>query len=878
MSSPPPTLDSTSSAPASMPVAAQAIDSEITTSAADTVDGGDPAGEQGGASASSLQPPSATAFKKGHAPKPSVGIAASLFGSSGDDDPFSSISASHAAPSLSQLTENEDEEEEAAADIQDAHEPIAAEQVASADPVASLFGAAEPAAVGDSLTVPTADGKTSGPSSGPASPGGLFADSSYQDDWLASGADQSHTDAAADPFAAPDGGQGSLSWLNQDGSQHPAGEEPQYDAYGRPIGQPDSDIVGYDQDGYDHHHHQQQQQQAYGFDQQQGEYAAQQSYDYQQQGYDQQSYDQQSYDQQAYDQQAYDQQAYSQQGYDGQTYDQQAYDSQGYDQQAYAQQGYDQTSVYGQADYTQPSQEQQSYDPQTYANQAASDPYAPAASNGDASAQTYTSDYAPNQHGQDGSAYDQQTSSQYDQAGSQYDAANYGQTQDYGQQTQSYDSNQTYAASAYAVHATEDSYAAVTGAPEASAYPAYTPDEHASQSTQGQQASSDPYAYDPYAPQQRPPRAEQHADPQAWSHQNYSQGDAAEAPSSTDYTAAAHDAGASSAGALATAAAAYARAASPYDPPAATSPSVDAPNQYAARSSSAQSATLPPPPKGPPSGPPKGPPRGPPRGSSRASSRNAHSISAASTPPATDASVARGHAPAVSLEQESQEFGWSNDAATEQSQPSQQSDVAATPPPAYKRPASAWVDSLEQAAATPPPSSGDDSLPTLTVTDESGDAEHGDYTAQQHDDVQDATDAFGQLNLDHEQHDSVHADGYAPEAERQQGAYDAQNAGSAASGEAQGSSWNAYGEEDQPSSTTSYDPYAPPAAHQGYDSYNAYGVEHPSANERDPASLRDRQLARSQLGVGQRGHIGCLQSYGGFERPLCSERHRRCGP
>lgn len=132
-------------------------------------------------------------------------------------------------------------------------------------------------------------------------------------------------------------------------------------------------------------------------------------------------------------------------------------------------------------------------------------------------------------------------------------------------------------------------------------------------------------------------------------------------------------------------------------------------------------------------------------------------------------------------------------------------------------------------------------MPTLTVTDESGDAEHGDYAAQQHDHVQDATDAFGQLNLDHEQHDSVHADGYAPEAEHQQGAYDAQNAGSAASGEAQGSSWNAYGEEDQPSSTTSYDPYAPPAAHQGYDSYNAYGVEHPSANERDPASLYDAE-------------------------------------
>ncbi len=60
------------------------------------------------APASSLQVPSSSSqFKKGHAPKPSVGIAASLFGSAADDDPFSRIAASNGSSSLGQLAEEE---------------------------------------------------------------------------------------------------------------------------------------------------------------------------------------------------------------------------------------------------------------------------------------------------------------------------------------------------------------------------------------------------------------------------------------------------------------------------------------------------------------------------------------------------------------------------------------------------------------------------------------------------------------------------------------------------------------------------------------------------------------------------------------------------
>ncbi len=113
--------------------------------------------------------------------------------------------------------------------------------------------------------MPAGDGKASGSSSGPASPGGLFAASGYQDDWLGSGADRTQqaattaayggeatitptAEAAADPFGAPDGGQGSISWLNQgDESQYARVAEQQYDAYGRPLGGAESELVGYDQ-------------------------------------------------------------------------------------------------------------------------------------------------------------------------------------------------------------------------------------------------------------------------------------------------------------------------------------------------------------------------------------------------------------------------------------------------------------------------------------------------------------------------------------------------------------------------------------------------------------------------------------------------------
>ncbi|SPO25699.1 related to SEC16 - COPII vesicle coat protein required for ER transport vesicle budding [Ustilago trichophora] len=817
-------------------------------------------------SSASLQPPSTTQQRKGHAPKPSVGIAASLFGSAGDDDPFSSISASNASSSLSHLAETEEEP--------DLFGSSGSVQAAVADPVTSLFGdepaSSQPASATalppstDGLTVPTGDGMTSGPSSGPASPGALFADSSYQDDWLGSGgADHTQHAAAtsgangdenasqaADPFAASGGGQGSLSWLKQDESQPAAAEaeaaaQTQFDAYGRPIGNADDEIVGYDQDGYD----QQQQQEGYSYDQQQG-YGydqTQQGYDYQQQGYDQQ----QNYD---YQQQDYHQQIYAQQGND-----QHAYDQHGYAQQDYSHQGYDQQQqAYGQFDQT-------GYDQQEYGNYAAPDPYAPASASVNGAADT-----------------NYQASTQYDPTSAQYDAvpdaaadyASYGQDRGHGYDAQQAD--QTYSAPADHSQTSQDPYGASAYDQDSASYSAYTNNEYAPDANaEQQQHSADPYAhqqahaYDPYAPQQtqqQPQTTEQ----QSWSDQNYAYGADAAQFLTSGY-------GASTYGA--SQAASPARAPSPYDPPAAA-PAIDETNQYSATPS--QATALPPPPKGPPKGPPRGP--------SRTASRNAHSATGSSSSPALESSIRpRGHSAAMSLEEESRQehsSTRSNGAETPQEPPQQQQGITDTPPTTYKRPASAWVDSLEQAAATPPASNGgDDSLPTLTVTDESDNgyghahqaSDHTETAMRQaedesHNAVDDAASAFDRLNLDQSQQNEEeeasgygqgyseedgfpHADGAAPEASKQiddyaahldageHGHYDPEGAQDYAQTDAaqQSSEWNSYGDKDQQESlATTYDPYGPHDSQkqlagssepvQSYDSYSGptHGSGYPS--------------------------------------------------
>lgn len=806
---------------------------------------------------SSLQPPSTTPHKKGHAPKPSVGIAASLFGSGGDDDPFSSIAASSTTPSLSQLAETAEEEADLFGSSRTADarsKDVASTEAASSDPVTSLFGlepvSSQPApskttaaveaatSASESLTVPTGDGKTSGSSSGPASPGGLFGDSSYQDDWL--GGDQSQSSVAApingessatqdaDPFGASDGGQGSLSWLNQEDAQASTAVEPQYDAYGCPIGNVDSEIVGYQQEQYD-------QQQEYGYDQQQGygHDQQQQGYDYQQQGYDQ---SQQAYD---YQQQGYGQNGYAQQGYDQQAYDQQSYAQQDYTQRDYAQHGYGDQQSYAQPDQ---AQAQQSYDPsaydqQSYVDYAAPDPYAPAtsATTGDAAAYSYDpSTYASDPNYQAGIQHDQ-SSAQYgaiDESSTNY--AGYTQNSGY-----SYDTPppvaKTFDAQIDQTQASQDPYAS---------YPAHGSNDYAADATtepQEQSQGTDPYApqqghaYHPYAPPQQGHQQQQ----SHWPDQGYAYG--SEPPQSltpaNDTYGASSDINGQS----------FARAPSPYDPPAAVSPPPSAggaSNNYAAPpTSSSQSAGLPPPPKGPP----KGPPRGPSRGASRAASRNAHSATGSSSSAALDSSTRpRGNPAAVSLEQESQQEAspaWSRRAETPQQQSEYQAGATDTPPTTYKRPASSWVDSLEQAAATPPASNGgDDSLPTLTVTDES---DNNGYGGEQDGEqafgaVDDAANAFDRLNLDSDQQSDANqnagydyeggyteedgptrdAEDATPEAQSHSNEYDARyNEDEEGHGVARdeteaaqnGSGWNDYSEEGQQvtSNATPYDPYGP---------------------------------------------------------------------
>ncbi|KAJ1032907.1 hypothetical protein NDA16_000186 [Ustilago loliicola] len=837
--------------------------------------------------ASSLQPPSTTPHKKGHAPKPSVGIAASLFGSGGDDDPFSSIAASSTTPSLSQLDETAEEQPDlfgssGAADTHSSN--VGSTEAAAADPVTSLFGlepvssttnaAAQPATTAsEGLTVPTADGKASGPSSGPASPGGLFADSSYQDDWL--GGDQSQSTAAAptngegqatqeaDPFGVSDGGQASLSWLNQQDARPSTAAEPQYDAYGRPIGNVDNEIAGYQQDQYD----QQQQQQEYGYDQQQG-YGynqQQQGYDYQQQGYDR---SQQAFD---YQQQGYDQNGYAQQGYD-----QQAYDQHGYAQQDYSQHAYDNQQGYAQPDLAHQSYDPSSYDQQSYANYEAVDPYAPASSAtagdaGDAATQSY-----------DPSAY---ASDPNYQAGTQYDpsSAQYGTTDDapanYGEYAQgsgySYDAppaSQAYDPQADQAQASQDSYAS---------YPAYGSNDYAPDAAADQQQQSqntDPYAqqqsqaYDPYAPPQR----EQQQQPQQsqWSDQGYAYVSEPTQSLASGYDS--HGATGDSNGQ------AFERAPSPYDPPTAAPPSTisGTSNNYAAPStSSSQSAGLPPPPKGPP----KGPPRGPSRGASRTASRNAHSATGSSSSPALDSSTRpRGQSAAVSLKQENQDESspaWSNRAEPPQKLSEYQTGATDTPPTTYKRPASSWVDSLEQAAATPPASNGgDDSLPTLTVTDESDNNSYGREQdgEEAYGAVDDAANAFDRLNLDSNQQSEAgqnnsydyepsytEEDGFTrdaedatPEAKSHPNAYNArydadeegQNVPLDQSDAApNGSGSNDYSEERQQatSNATNYDP------HGSYDSQQQHaGSDEPNQTE-DPYSA---QAYGSEQGANEYGY------------------------
>ncbi|EST05451.1 Sec16, central conserved domain protein [Kalmanozyma brasiliensis GHG001] len=879
------------------------------------------------APSSSLQVPSSTSpFKKGHAPKPSVGIAASLFGSAGDDDPFSSIAASNGSSSLGQLAEEEEESDPfasiGASHSRDQSNPTDAAAAASGA-AAALFGvepATSQAAQADSapaggLTVPTSDAKATTPGSDPASPGGLFGDSNYQDDWLGSGTDQAGQPTAeaataqgADPFGATEGGQGSLDWLNQ-GDASAAGET-HYDAYGRPIGADGAEIVGYEQESYD------QQQQGYGYDQgdqqqeygydpsqqqgyeytnQQAGYDQQQSYDQQQQdyGYQQGGYDyqqqpehgQQSYDQQGYGQQNYDQQGYGQQGYEQQSYDQQGYAQQGYAQQGYAQQDYSQqgyeqqqqqqTQAYGQPDAQQYSYDQSSYGELNYNESAAADPYAPAAAQSayQGSAQHVSNDYA---------SYDQGHGYSYDAPppGQSYDAAQ-------GQNAQD-----MYGAGSYAQDASYSAYGSTD----------YTAPDEASQQ---QPAASDPYAqqqspsYDPYAPPQQSQPEQQQQQP-GWSDQNYGYGAEAAQSSSLGYDAGAY--GATPGTDTNANGRSVARAASPYDPPAATF-AQETQTEYAAPpAASTQAASLPPP---PPKGPPQGPPRGPPRGSSRSASRNANSASASISSHAASetSSRPRGNSAAISLEeeqeapQESQRPAWSNGATTPQKRHQHLPGATDTPPTTYKHPSSAWVDSLEQAAATPPTFiAGDDSLPTLTVTDES---DHGfdqglhagdqsDTEVRQIDEydpetgsgdpVEDATSAFDRINLE----DNAKADdeyGYSEEGSAPQDPEHAFGYGQEQTSQAYQAS-DAFGEDDFEArtplaaqrekggwlgeSTSGYpaqDPYSPAAdtgsafaplqgsAAVSRSSYDPYGPPSATHHTNDPYAAHDGQAqAQRELG------------------------------
>ena len=308
-----------------------------------------------------------TGNKRGHAVQPSVGNAATLFG--GDaDDPFASIApqpsptkpASSAQPGLPELTEEQPSASLFGGDSADTQ---------SAD---DLFGSAQAADTGSTvptLQVPVPTG--SGPSSGPASPGDLFADSSYNEDWLGAGdsaAAASDVQANPAPTAAPapEAPQDSLDWLGQtegtapeQSSQAGAGYEHQ-NAYGYE--------GAYDQNA------------AYGA----GETSDGAQYNdpaYAAQGYDNQSYDPNAYGSQNYDAQAYDNQGYDAQAYDSQAYPQQQgqysdpnyqYDYSNYEQQPATQDqqqyGYSETGNYGQWDQQYASQaDGQQLDPSQHA-------------------------------------------------------------------------------------------------------------------------------------------------------------------------------------------------------------------------------------------------------------------------------------------------------------------------------------------------------------------------------------------------------------------------------------------------------------------------------------------------------------------------------
>lgn len=803
------------------------------------------------ASEPSVDPPSPAPFKRGHASKPSVGIAASLFGSGGDEDPFSAISASNGPSSLTQLTEVKEEPDLFGSfDASNPHSHLN-DATSAVDPVSSLFGtdsatsvpiqspaaAASAASTTDGLTVPTIDGNASAPASGPASPGALFADLSYQDDWLASTTDQNAQHPAADvhgenttihqadPFGAADGGQGSLSWLNQQESHasvDPATES-QLDAYGRPIVayEGDDQQEQYPQDygyhdqqgyGYDKHH-------GYNYSRPQASYDQPEGHDYHQQGYGSQEYGQQQvydYQENGYDQQTYDQ---------PQTYDQQNYHQQGFDQHTYAQQDYSQSGyeqrAYDQHDANQYNYEQFSYQDQNYTVHATTEPYAATPSANDAidvAEQSYNTDaYAD---------YPAHQANAHSSAG--YEGYAAGPNNGYDAAT----SGRAYDAAATIDQSTQDQYS--TDPHSAYESQGYTQQPSVADSyTQQQQSRS----YDPYAP---PMQAQQ----QAHSYQSYSHSADSVPPSTFGYDAGAYgdvqgvSASRNQQG--------FVRAPSPYDPPAATA------SPAAPLSATANDNSLPPPPMGPPQGPLRGPPRGPSRSASRnmAGSTSSASLDAPPLPKRTSS--------AVSLEDESQQEPtptWPNGTETPQKQSQPLLGSTDTPPTTYTRPSSAWVDSLEQAAATPPTfSSGDDSLPKLTITDESkhaysniGEAPEIETSMreveQQLSDkklstaVDDATIAFDHLNLDQSQQmyagrssqyengyseedtstpqpSDQNADGYGADyGTEQNGQFDAEGGHRYDQFQStqQSSDWNSWNEEgaSQAPTTIEHNPYAP---------------------------------------------------------------------
>ncbi|PWZ02273.1 hypothetical protein BCV70DRAFT_198550 [Testicularia cyperi] len=641
-----------------------------------------------------LQAP--VSVKRGHAPQPSVGIAASLFGSAGDDDPFSAIAVSSGqtevgradpfSASLNQLAEESESDfgfQHASDVFSDGVPPRPGSSKPQDAHVDDLFGndgretnEANQAAVHSSpvlrsLTVPGAtsaqeagNGDHNTGNSGPATPGGLFADSSYQDDWLQSG-DQSAQQggepsqhAAADPFGASEGGQGSLSWLNStDGSDGPqnsanAADQPdftsgyaqsgqydpqQYDAYGRPIDPIDygTDNGGlYDQQGatYDPAtSHQDGQYNNYDYAGQQtyasdtvpaNDTAAGYEYD-QKQAYGQQhEYD--YYQQQEYAH-TYDHQYQQQQ--DAHSYDHNAVYNSNTDAYQYGQydEAYQPTDAAAATAYSQPQQQTQhgthfNYDapqvaPQNY------DSYS--------SVPVIASSHAP----------DGQSSGWTASMGESY---GYSGTE----QPQSQDTYQ---------------------------YPAQHGESHSSQTHHDAY-----YGAQTYAPSQLTSPPQQSApDP---------------------------------------------RVANPYDPPTATSEFSAASDTYAAPSST---QSLPPP-------PPRGPPRG---GASRSASSNAHSAGASESmttgqPPTSVAASANS---VVSLEQESTETSSTSPTlqhdgqqSGQQQQRSQQRQRPVQQQSYSRRPPTNWVDSLEAAAASPPSTStgADDSLPVLTITDEAGRQPH----------------------------------------------------------------------------------------------------------------------------------------------------------